>query len=818
MIKTAIIRLAFFLLCLLAFNPKVYAQDIAMVKAYTSEAETLIAGEDYSGAIAKLKKVREIMGSLEGKPLELYNTANEGLKRQREEAQRRENLARYEKLMKEGDDFYDLGYYQKALDKYVEAQELYDSPDVTVKIKQCREKVDSDLEVYYEKKAKAYEFVRDFRSALSYYKQAQDKNYTETRRVKIEEITARISNYDKNYNLGKDALAKKKYLQSIGLFRNSLNYIKEDEALVQLEFSRFLYSLYRQDSLLGRRRLEEAGTELLKTTRLLKDSFNYANDNDPYERNTSCLIQQAFENYGNAYSYMQFSELAAGKNLVKTSELKTKLSEKLLGDLVEVFEWIEDDYDRYCDSQQALYYSYIPKNGFTDYGFLQFDNGRALTNLVVKPAVEKSKNKITAVELEYFEEILFNILQHAGNPFFETDAVLPRLDTVMMAMNVYLTSLVSNDLRDSAVHKWIFYDTLYTMAANASFLNNMSRSWYNSQMEEQLYSSNGDYNKYMDLKKKRDALHGGIFDLKGYKEFIEILDLLAQKKQKVEFEIGVPYVLGQMHANDYGQYMATYTTNGFPGSFSESGTAKRKVSYGSPQRAVQAAMVIHGGLKLGKKALPLDWTFRADWLQNKDGSGSFEESQFRAMGSSTPGGTITGRTIASSGTNGISVFIAGLQPSLTLYKYVAVVAGVNFVNTNYNSQFSCPTCDAASRNQIKQVKPMIGVDLNTGKLLGRKYQAFVSMYNYSPLFHTAQDQMSMLPEKERHGTGLFTMDPASYRLRVGLKTYWQNWGASLVFDKLTSRFQYSNSVPPFTTSIFNGVNWQLLSLTVNKKI
>lgn len=73
------------MLCMMAaiaIVSPLYAQDIVKVKQLTTEAESQVANGQWDEAIATLNTIRNIMGSLEGKPKELYNQAQEGKRRE----------------------------------------------------------------------------------------------------------------------------------------------------------------------------------------------------------------------------------------------------------------------------------------------------------------------------------------------------------------------------------------------------------------------------------------------------------------------------------------------------------------------------------------------------------------------------------------------------------------------------------------------------------------------------------------------------------------------------------------------------------------
>lgn len=813
------------MLCMMAAIAVVsplYAQDIVKVKQLTTEAESQIANKQWDEAIATLLTIRSIMGSLEGKPKELYNQAQEGKRREEQEAVNQENKVRYNKLVQEGDDLYDLGYYQKALDKYLEAKDLFENDVLSEKISRVSKLVSENLADYYEGKAIEYEKDGYYNTALEFYRKAQDSKYSSAREQKIKEIENLLNTYYNNVDSGNQAYLNADYRKALSYFLKASKSFSSEEVRSMIPQSKFMIGVHEFDSVLAKNNTRQA-SRILDTLDFLNSKYqNYFRDPDDMQ----CFLSAAQEFLGNARALKYLDALAQDSEI---RDLQTVINEL---DSVNG----NSEYSANCDESSAvsIWTKFRTNNELSKTGFYEVDLIGFLWNYYVKSYYGKSKKEISIGHLKSLHYILENgavmhNYQKSLTDFWyydleetETDyagayeielikngSVDFHWDSTLNVFNIGIKQLIDNGFYDSAKYELNkLFGYVYFFEGDTSISSLTSTYNYTWALSEKFPKYT-----YVDYMFKHPAF------VVSYNMYKKLEALLRSNNARWSIDIKIPVALGHVSIADRAVYDYTYTTNQSPFAFRESGAAERELNFKNPTQLMQARLSYNSMFGKTRKALLVQWNADVFWMTGSNATSNWKTYTPRSEGSSaSPFGTVLSVQNNSNNLNGYQLTIIGINPSIRLYKWFKMVVGMNRVNLNYNNNFSVAKSESPSNFNIKQTKPVLGFSIELPTVYKHKWGAHLHYLNYSSLFNTSSNLTAELPVNEQRSASLFTLNPMSYRLTSGIRGDFESWSLSLDYDIFRSHFNYANAGMQVPYYRFKGMSWNLISVSVFKRI
>lgn len=798
------------------------AQDIVKVKQLTTEAESQVANGQWDEAIATLNTIRNIMGSLEGKPKELYNQAQEGKRREEQEAKNQENKVRFNALVQEGDDLYDLGYYQKALDKYLEAKDLFETDDLNQKIARVSQLVSENLAEYYENKAREYESDGYINTALEYYLKAQDAKFSESRARRIKEIKDKLNGYYKSIEDGNQAYLNADYRKALWHFIKASNTFTSDDVRSMIPQSTFMVRIHEFDSVLAKNNVRQA-TRILDTLEFLNSKFQ-SYFRDPADM--QCFLYAAQTYLGNAKSLKYLNTLY--------EETEIKALDIFLKELDSI-----DGYANYganCDqsSENEIWAKFREKNALSNSPISKLDLDNFIWNYYVRAYFGKSKKEITSghfKSLHYILEYtsLMYTYQKSVNDYWyydieATDDDYPGMyeiesikkervdyqwDSTLNVFNIGVKQLIDKGLYDSAQHELDkLLDYVYFFKGDTSISSLTSNYLYKWALSERFPKY--EYVKYMF---KHPAF------VVSYKLYKNIEALKRARNSKWAIDIKVPVALGAVAIADRSVYDYTYTTNQSPFAFQETGTSDRELDYKSPTRMLQARVSLNSVYGKSRKALLVQWNADVQWMMGINATSAWKTYTPRAEGSTVPpAGTVLSVQNNQSNLNGYQLLLFGVNPSIRVYKWVKVVVGLDRINLNYNGNFSAAKSESPTNFNLKQTKPVLGFSIELPTIYKNKWGAHMHYLNYSSVFNSSSNLIAELPLDEQRSTGLLTLNPMAYRLTSGIRGDFEDWSLSLDYDMFKSHFNYANAGVPLSNYRFKGMSWNLFTVSLIKRM
>ena len=813
------------LLCMLVlfvFANTANAQDIARVKQLTTEAETQLANGQWDEAIATLNTIRGIMGSLEGKPKELYNQAQEGKKRQEASILEKENRTVFDKLIREGDDLYDLGYYQKALDKYLEAKKLFETSELDGKIQKVSKLVNEDLAEYYEQKGREYEAAGEVSVALQYYVSAQDAQYSESRKKKIKELKDNIAKYRNYMETGNQAYLNSDYHQALGLFLKAASIYNTEETRAMVPQSTFMTQLHVFDSVLAKNNIRQA-SRILDTLDFLNTKYksNFRNADD-----LQCFLSAAQEFLGNAKA-LKYMDALAQNDEIKDLKILINELDSVNGD---------SEYATNCDESSAIsiWSKFQKVNALSKTRIYELDLNGFLWNYYVKSYFGKKKKDISLGHLKSLHFILeygaiMNSYQRSVADFWyydieETDTDYPgkyeieviknstvdyHWDSALYVFNIGVKQLIDDGLYDSAKYELnTLFGYVYFFEGDTSIARLTNDYIYSWALSEKFPKYT--YVKYM-------FKHPSFKE--SYQMYQKLKTLMRNQQSKWAFSLTIPAALGRVTLADRAMYDYNYTTNQAPYSFRESSAADRNIKYKGPTKLFQTQLSYRSHIGKGRKALQIEWQADFLYLLGKDGTSKWKTYTPKSVGTVVPFyGQIQSAQSLTANRNGYQMIVTGLNPSIRVYKWVHLVLGLNYINLNYNNNFSVPKNESPSNFTLKQTKPVLGFSLDFPGLYKQKWGVHVNYMNYSSLFNSSANLIYELPAEAQRSARLVTLKPMAFQLKTGIQGDFSDWSLKLDYQVFRSHLNYANINPQLYMYRFRGMSWNLLSVSLLKRL